>query len=281
MIWFSYRVPSRNWKVLFSFILWSACELFGSCQCAFNSPVRCSLMHELSVSTSREIFDRWSLWVGTLILFLILRIQDSNFELLFIIVLCRFWKAFSSSAASQIQWWVHSRNLQKVHLFFRDFSEDKICWILDTIGCSGQYFGCALLPWSAVTLTIGFIYKLGVNGHWPYLSGTTIGQCCHGLMLDHLKPIPNLEIWRKACLFTNCNWADVCVAGVIGETASVRWNQGKTSVLNWWQLEGKKGGASHHARCGEYKFWIVQIGSYSFYKMFKISLGKVIYMRLK
>ena len=76
------------------------------CERAFNIRIQCSLIRELF---QHEIFDRWILWIGTIVLSLILRIYG-------IVSILNFETRCSKSAASLIQWWV-----QTVLFFFLDF----------------------------------------------------------------------------------------------------------------------------------------------------------------
>ena len=89
------------------------------------------------------VFDRWTLWIGIVILSLIQKIQDWKFMLRFIIVsVLNLETRCSSSAASQIQWWV-----QTVLFFFSDFfwrSGLLKYWILSYV--QGHCFGCSLRP---------------------------------------------------------------------------------------------------------------------------------------
>ena len=48
------------------------------------------LFRNLKQFNSSEFFYQWTLWIGTLILSLILKIQDQKFMLKFMMVLCLF-----------------------------------------------------------------------------------------------------------------------------------------------------------------------------------------------
>ena len=146
---------------------------------------------------STEIFYPWSLWIGTVVFvhnFEFPRMKNYVEDFYGVVSILNFETRCSSSAASQIQWWVRT-----VLLVCENTGYDSMF---------GKLLLLFSLAWKAVepTLKVGFICPFVVHSHWPYLFRRD-NRGCTGLMLKHLQPIPDTEFLP----FTHGNNASACV----------------------------------------------------------------------
>ena len=99
----------------------------------------------------------------------------------------------SSSAASQIQWWVPTVLFFSWDFFWRSGLLEN--WIRSYV--PGHFFGCSLRPGTLLNSPASWLH-LSFRGHSPYRFRRD-NRGCPGLMLAHLQ-----------CLFTDGNKPSVC-----------------------------------------------------------------------
>ena len=109
---------------------------------------------------STEFFYRWTLWIGTIVLSLIRRIQNWKFMLKFMMVLCRIWILKRIARVRLLRRFNGGPESAVLLLWF--LLKIRSVRILGTIVCSGT-FPWLSPTWDAdkLTLKVGFICPFG------------------------------------------------------------------------------------------------------------------------
>ena len=197
MIWFPKRF--RSWMVLFG----SWLERFVS------SIIRVNVLPIFEFDAvgfmnfpTAAFFDRWTLWIGTIHLPLIPRIQDWKFMLKFMMVLCWFWIL---KRIARVRLLCRFDGGPDSVLLLRFLLKIRSVRILDTIVCSGTFLWVFPPTWDAVRLTL----KVGFMCPFVVIDPTNLGATIVVAQSWCLTTF-NLSPTQNTCLFTNGNKASVC-----------------------------------------------------------------------